>query len=468
MHLRFRNPRRIQVAPIGLTLRQFTSCAASACGLQCIRAKPACTASAAARPVRLLDKQRRIGSVESGAENQPRLAEFVALMAFTMSLVALSLDAMLPAFPDMSRDLRVMQANQIQLVVSFLFTGMAIGQLFYGSLSDAMGRKPAMYVGYCLFLAGCALCMAATQFHLMLAGRLLQGIGAAGPRTVAVALIRDRYHGPEMARVMSFILTVFVLVPVFAPALGQLILLISGWRAIFTALALLALMAMTWLATRQPETLPRAMRMPFTLRKVGAAFREVLGNRVVVVAMIIAGCVSGMFLGYLNASQQIFQVQYGLGRWFPLYFAILAIAVGCASLLNTGLVMRFGMHRLADLALSALMILSWLFLGLVWQHGGHPPLWLFMGSCLAMFFCIGLLFGNLNSIAMEPLGHVAGTAASVIGSSSTLLAVVLGYLIGHAFDGTLMPVALGFALLATLSRLLLLRVKSSWRAHPHH
>jgi DHA1 family bicyclomycin/chloramphenicol resistance-like MFS transporter len=174
---------------------------------------------------------------------------------------------------------------------------------------------------------------------------------------------------------------------------------------------------------------------------------------------VIAGCVSGSFLGYLNLSQQIFQVQYGLGARFPLYFAIMAIAVGCASLLNSGLVMRFGMHRLADLALTLMVGLSWLFLMLVWRYGGHPPLWLFVLSCLALFFAIGVLFGNLNSIAMEPLGHVAGTAAAVIGSASTLLAVALSYVIGQAYDGSLYSLAIGFAALASLSKLLMLRVK---------
>ncbi len=401
-----------------------------------------------------------------GVPGQPGLGEFVALMASTIALVALSVDAMLPAFPHMTRDLRVTEANDIQLVISLLFAGMSIGQLFYGSLSDTIGRKPAMYIGFALFIVGSLLAMTAANFHLMLAGRLLQGVGAAGPRTVAVALIRDRYRGAEMARVMSFIMTVFILVPVFAPALGQAILLVAGWRAIFAALIILAVMILIWLGVRQPETLPKALRMPFTLVQVRAAFREVLGNRVAMITMLIAGCISGTFLGYINLSQQIFQVQYNLGSQFPLYFAIMALAVGCASLLNSTLVMRFGMHHLANLALSVLLSLSWLFLLLVWRHGGHPPLWLFVTCCLGMFFCIGLLFGNLNSIAMEPLGHVAGTAAAVIGSTSTLIAVVLGYLIGHAYDGSLYSLAIAFATLATVSRLLIIRVKSSWQGKP--
>ena len=391
---------------------------------------------------------------EPAPGGQTSLGEFVALMAFAMSLVALSIDAMLPAFPDMAQDLQVTAANDIQLVVSLLFIGLAIGQLFYGPLSDSIGRKPAIYIGFVLFILGSLLSMVASDFATMLAGRLLQGIGAAAPRTVAVALIRDRFHGSEMARVMSFIMTVFILVPIFAPALGQAILLVAGWRTIFGAFIMLALATLVWLSLRQPETLPKDKRRHFTLKNITAAFHEVLMSRLAMVYTLVAGCVSGAFLSYLNTSQQIFQVQYGQGKLFPLYFGILAVSVGFASLLNSGLVMRFGMHALANRALLVMMVLTWLFLAIVWAYAGHPPLLLFMAICLALFFCIGILFGNLNSIAMEPLGHVAGTAAAVIGSVTTLLAVVLSYLVGQAYNETLFPLALAFVSLITVSVLL--------------
>jgi DHA1 family bicyclomycin/chloramphenicol resistance-like MFS transporter len=391
---------------------------------------------------------------EAAVSGQLGFGEFVALMAFSMSLVALSIDAMLPAFPDMVRDLQVSGTNDIQLSISLLFVGLAAGQLFYGPLSDSIGRKPAIYMGFVLFIAGSLLSMVAASFHLMLIGRLLQGIGAAGPRVVSVALIRDRFHGSEMARVMSFIMTVFILVPIFAPALGQGILFFAGWRTIFGSFVLLAVMTMLWLGLRQTETLPKEQRKPFTLRNIKAGYREVLLSRVSVVYTLVAGCVSGAFLGYLNSSQQIFQVQYELGTQFPLYFAVLAIAVGCASLLNSQLVMRFGMHALANRALWMMLLLSCLFLLLVWLTDGHPPLWLFMVVCLALFFCVGVLFGNLNSIAMEPLGHVAGTGAAAVGSFSTVMAVVLSFLIGRAYDGSLFPMAIGFVGLTLIAVLL--------------
>jgi len=396
---------------------------------------------------------------EAEKSGGPGFGEFVALMAFAMSLVALSIDAMLPAFPDMVRDLQVSGVNDIQLSISLLFVGLALGQLFYGPLSDSIGRKPAIYLGFVIFIAGSLLSMAATSFYLMLLGRLLQGIGAAGPRVVSVALIRDRFHGSEMARVMSFIMTVFILVPIFAPALGQGILLFAGWRTIFGSFVLLAVMTMLWLGLRQAETLPKEQRKPFTLRNIRAGYREVLLSRVSVVYTLVAGCVSGAFLGYLNSSQQIFQVQYELGTQFPLYFAVLAIAVGCASLLNSQMVMRLRMHALANRALWLMMFLSWLFLLIVWFAGGHPPLWLFMVVCLAMFFCVGVLFGNLNSIAREPLGHVAGTGASAVGSFSTVMAVVLSFVIGRAYDGSLFPMAIGFVCLTMISVLLTATVR---------
>ena len=182
--------------------------------------------------------------------------------------------------------------------------------------------------------------------------------------------------------------------------------------------------------------------------------------------MVVAGCILGSFLGYISLSQQVFQVQYELGRKFPLFFAMLAFAVGLALLLNGNLVMRFGMHRLTSVALSLLMLLSWAFLLMVWLHDGHPPLWMFVGCCLVLFFPFGILFGNLNAIAMEPLGHVAGTAASVVGSFSTLIAITLGFLIGHAYDGTLYSLAIGWFVLSTVAKLLILGVRSHWAENP--
>ncbi len=376
----------------------------------------------------------------------PPMVEFVALMALLTSLVALSIDAMLPALPMIGDDLGVVERNNTQLVISAFFLGFAVGQVFYGPVSDSFGRKPMIYVGLVLFLIGNLMSIFATDFATMLAGRVLQGIGVAGPRSVTIALIRDRFEGRAMARVMSFIMAVFILVPVIAPALGQGILFFAAWNAIFWLFVLLAVLAVSWFALRQPETLPRNRRAPFSAGRVGAAVAETFRNRAALGYMITAGFVFGGFVGYLNSAQQIFQEQYALGALFPLSFGVLALAIGAASVVNARLVMRFGMRLLSGHALLAVTALSALFFALAGSMQGHPPLWTLMVYCMAVFFCMGILFGNLNALAMEPLGHIAGVAAAAVGSLTTFMSAILGTWVGLAYDGTVLPLVGGFGL----------------------
>lgn len=379
------------------------------------------------------------------------LGEFVALLALLISLVALSIDAMLPALPEIGADLGVTRANDVQLVISSLFVGLAIGQVICGPLSDSLGRKPVIYGGIAIFLFGCLLSALASDMTVMLAGRVLQGAGAAAPRIVTVALVRDQYAGRAMARIMSLIMAVFVLVPALAPAIGQAILLASHWRAIFGFLLGLALVGLVWFARRQPETLPPARRAPLALGPLLAAFGETLGNRIALGYSLAGGAVFGAFVGYLVSAQQILQALYGLGELFPLYFAMLALAIGGASVVNARLVLRWGMRPLSRWALHGLALLSLGFFALAWSAGGVPTLWALMGYLLAGFFCIGLLFANFNALAMEPLGHIAGVGAAVVGSLQTVIAVALGALIGQAYDGSVLPLVGGFALLGLVS-----------------
>lgn len=375
-------------------------------------------------------------------------AEFVALMAMMTCLTALSIDALLPALPEIGQALSVQRENDNQLIISLLFLGLATGQMIYGPLSDSTGRRPAIYAGFGLFVVGCLLALFATSFPVMLAGRVLQGLGAAGPRIVTVAMVRDQYQGRAMARVMSFVMAVFILVPVIAPLLGQLILILANWRAIFVAYLALALVACLWFALRQPETLAPNRRLPFSLARLGRAIGQILSNRIACGYTLAAGLVSGAFIGYLNSAQQIFQQQYGLGRLFPLYFAFLALAIGSASFLNARLVMRYGMRLLSRSALLALGGLSLVFWAIAFNLTGQPPLWALMIYLLLSFFCIGILFGNLNALAMEPLGHIAGVGAAVVGSLSTFISLLLGTLIGQSYNGTILPLVGGFALLS--------------------
>ena len=370
-------------------------------------------------------------------------------MAMMMSLVALSIDTILPALPDIGRDLGAGTGNQSQLVISTLFVGFALGQIFYGPLSDSAGRKPTVYLGFGLLILGSVLSLVAGSFQLMLAGRVLQGVGVAGPRTITLALVRDQYEGRTMARVMSFVMTVFILIPVVAPTLGQGILLLAGWRAIFGFYLVLVAVVSIWFGLRQPETLPADRRIPFSVRQIGRAVREVLRNRTALGYTVAAGLVFGSFIGYLTSAQQIFQDQYGLGVLFPLYFAMTAISLGGATLLNAKIVMHQGMRRLAVASLVLLSGLSVLFLPVAWVLGGHPPLWSFMAYLLIVFFSVGILFGNLNALAMQPLGRIAGTGAAFVGSLSTFISIVLGTAVGQSYDGTILPLVGGFAIFGT-------------------
>lgn len=392
----------------------------------------------------------------SKAITGPRLGEFVAMMALMMSLVAMSIDAMLPALADIGADLGAPNENASQLVVTMIFAGLAAGQLVYGPLSDSIGRKPAIAMGYAVYVTGLLLAIFAASFPMMLAGRLLQGLGIAAPRTVSIALIRDRFEGRAMARVMSFITMVFILVPILAPSLGQAILLAADWRAIFVALLLIALASLAWFWLRQPETLPPARRAPLSAGRVGHALREVLGNRTALGYTLMAGLVAGAFQGYLSSAQQIFQFQYGLGARFPLLFAVNAAAIGLAAFTNGRLVMRYGMRAMTRLAAVVMVALSVIFVGVALVTGGRPALALFMGYLMPNFFCVGILFGNMNSLAMQPLGHIAGVGAAVVGSLSTWLATPLGAAIGQAYNGTVTPLVLGFAALG-LAALALMR-----------
>lgn len=389
------------------------------------------------------------------------LGEFVTLMALMMALVALAIDAMLPALPIIGEELGATHENDSQLIVSLLFLGMALGQLFFGPLSDSIGRKTALCAGLGLFVLGSMISLVAESFTWVLVGRFVQGLGVAGPRSVSLALIRDQYEGRAMARVMSFVMTIFILVPVIAPTLGQAILLVANWRAIFAVLAVLALMLFGWFAWRQPETLLPSHRMPFSLQRILHVSREVCTNRIAFGYTMVAGLVSGAFLGFLSSAAQIFQQQYGLGSLFPIYFAVLASAAGVASLMNANLVMRFGMRALISHAMLSLAVTSAAFFGFAFLHAGRPPLWCTMAYLLATFFAIGILFGNLNSLAMEPLGHVAGIGSALVGSISTLISVPLGILIGHSYNGTILPLVGGFAVLGALSLLVMRWIESA-------
>ncbi len=379
------------------------------------------------------------------SDGKLRLGEFVALVALMFSLVAMSIDAMLPALPAIGADLSVSDPNDTQLVVASLFFGLAFGQLLAGPLSDSFGRKPVIYAGFVLFIGGCLLSIFAPSFNWMIVGRVLQGFGAASPRIVTIAMVRDQYKGRAMARVMSFALSVFILVPALAPTMGQGILLIAGWRAIFATFLLIALITSVWFALRQPETLAPERRSAFSVRRILAAAREVCTTRVAIGHTVATGFIFASFVGYLSSAQQIFQQTYEVGEWFPAYFAVLALSIGCASIINGRLVILHGMRKISITAIYVLTGLALVFLFVAWSLDGLPPLWLFMCFFISMFFCVGLLFGNLNALSMGPLGHIAGVGAAVVGFVGTIISVPIGAAVGQAYDGTVMAIAVGLS-----------------------
>ncbi len=381
------------------------------------------------------------------------LSEFVALMATLTALAALSIDMVLPALPAIGSSLGVERSNDNQLIVSLLFLGFGLGQLFYGPLSDAVGRKPAAYVGLALFSVGCVLALTSRSFPQMLAARFLQGFGVAGPRTITLALVRDRFEGREMARVMSLITVVFILVPIVAPAIWQTVLALSGWKAIFGVYLAMSLLVTIWFAARQEETLPRGRRIPLTVSRIAAAARDVVTNRQSIGYTVAAGLVFGALIGYLTSAQQILQQEYALGSRFPLYFAMVAFSIGVASFVNASLVLRYGMHALSNWSLRGIFLVSLVFAAVASAWSGQPPLWSLMAYLMASFFGIGLLFGNLNALAMQPLGHIAGTGAAIVGGMSMLLSLVLGTAIGQIYDGTVLPLVAGFAVLSACAML---------------
>ncbi|TLU83913.1 MAG: multidrug effflux MFS transporter [Chlorobium sp.] len=390
-------------------------------------------------------------SLKKGEIPQLGFAEFISLTAMMMSLVALSVDTMLPALSEIGRDLGVIDNNSSQLIISLFFLGMASGQLLYGPFSDYAGRKPSIYVGYGLFIAGCLLSLFATTLPVMLAGRFLQGFGTAGPRIVSIAIVRDRYEGSAMARVMSFVMTVFIIIPIIAPALGQGMLLLAGWRAIFASFLILALLTLVWFILRQPETLSKEKRVPFSFKRLIGTVMIIFSNRSAMGYTVTAGLVFGFFLGYLNSAQQIFQEEYALGAKFPLYFAFLALSIGGASLFNARLVLHHTMQSLSQRALVSISALSsGFFLLALWCHG-QPPLWTLMAYLFATFFGTGILFGNLNALAMESLGKIAGIGSGVIGSLSTFISLIAGTTIGQSYNGTVLPLTAGFFMLSLAS-----------------
>ena len=396
--------------------------------------------------------------------SQPKSAsnfEFICLMALLMSLLALAIDSVLPALSQLGSDLQVAQGNDIQLVLSSIFFGMAFGLIFYGPISDSFGRKKTIYLGVSIFIIGDLISLFAVDFNMMIIGRIIQGFGAAACRVVSLAMIRDKFEGPEMGRVMSLIVMFFIVVPALAPSFGQGILWIGDWRSIFGFVFAVSLTSIIWLHFRQPETLKVENRLPFTVTAILHGVKETLSNKMSRNYMLASGFIFGSFIGYLSSSQQLLQEHYQLGEHFALYFGGLALAVGLSSFANSKLVMRYKMVNLCLISLSGLIMFSSLFLTYCLLIDYEPKIFIVMTYLSSVFFCFGVLFGNLNALAVQPLGHIAGVATSVISAIQTLISVFIGGFIGHLYNGSVIPLTIGFLTCASVSIILVLRAKQN-------
>ncbi|MCW5515301.1 multidrug effflux MFS transporter [Muriicola sp. Z0-33] len=376
--------------------------------------------------------------------------EFVALMASLMSIAALALDALLPALDIIGLAVGTTDAADNQLLIILFFFGLGIGPLLFGPVSDSIGRKPVVYMGFAMFIIASLLCVYANSLEMMIAGRILQGIALSAPRTISIAMIRDSFSGDYMARIMSFVTVVFILVPIIAPASGKYILDNYNWQSIFLAQVFFSILVAFWFWRRQPETLLKVHRTPLTGHLFTDGLKELMKHRDTIAYTLISGFIVGSFLVYLSTSQQIFQHQYDMKDEFPYIFAGLALTIGSAIFLNGTLVLRLGMRRLITISMVLFFAISLLYV-IFFNNGDNPRvgfLLLFFGL---QFFAIGFLFGNLRAIAMEPVGHIAGMAAAITGLVSTLMAVPISMLIGRYVTDSALPLFIGFLVCSSIS-----------------
>lgn len=384
--------------------------------------------------------------------------EFVALMASLMSIVALSIDALLPALPQIGDALGVVNHNDNQLLITMIFLGLGFGQLLFGPLSDSFGRKPMVYIGFVVFIIASIICVTTKNFEVMIIGRVLQGIGLSSPRSLALSMIRDSYSGDYMAKIISIVVMFFILVPIVAPTLGQFLISFFNWESIFYFNLIFGVLIMIWFLKRQPETLPKERRIKFTSSLFIDGTIEFFKHKQAVAFTFVSGFITGSFMVYLSTSQQIFQEQYNLAELFPYIFASLAISIGFATFLNSRLVVKYGMMRIAYLSCIAYAIISVLYVIIFWS-GNNPSIYVLLSFFALQFFAVGFLFGNLRAIAMEPLGHIAGIGAAINGFISTVMAVPIANYIGGFVSTSVLPLFIGFSFFGVMSLLVFIMVR---------
>ncbi len=376
-----------------------------------------------------------------------RTIEFVLIMALLTALNPLSLDAILPALSDIGHSLKVAHGNDVQLIISSMIFGMVFGEFIFGPLSDSFGRKRIILIGMGIYSLGTLLAFTSQSIEQLIIGRVIQGLGVSGPKIATRAMIRDSYSGDEMARILSLILMVVIFIPMVAPAYGQLLLNVFSWRSIFISLLVVSLLAGAWLGLRQTETLPITKRHSFSYAMLKRSFVELTQHRQFMCCTTIAGLIFGMQLLFLSIAPQIFRDLYSVDKLFAFYFGVLACSLAIALLTNSKLVIKFGMQRMIKIALLCLSLTGLGLLALTILNNGKPSFSIFLLFSFLQFFGMGIVFGNINALAMKPMGHIAGFGSSVIASLSSLIAILVAIPIGRFYSDSIMPLALGFTLL---------------------
>lgn len=384
--------------------------------------------------------------------------EFVALMASLMSIVALSIDALLPALPEIGEALGATSASDNQLLITMIFLGIGFGQLIFGPISDSFGRKPLVYIGFIVFIIASLICVTTKNYEMMLFGRILQGVGLSSPRSLSTSMVRDEFSGDYMAKILSFVVMFFILVPVVAPMFGQFLIHLFNWEAIFYFNLLFGLAIMIWFWLRQPETLPKEKRIKFTSHLFISGAKEFFKYKEAVAFTLVSGFITGSFMVYLSTAQQIFQEQYNLAEMFPYIFASLAISIGIATFLNSQLVERFGMLKIAFYSTVGYAVVSVLYV-ILFLSGQNPSIYVLISFLALQFFAVGFLFGNLRALAMQPVGHIAGVGAAINGFLSTVLAVPIAHFIGSFVKTSVLPLFIGFSVFGILSVLVFVVLK---------
>jgi len=395
----------------------------------------------------------------------PGFPEFVCMIALMMALNALAIDSMLPALPDIGDALGVASDNSRQWVITAYLLGFGGMQIVYGPLADRFGRKPILMIGVGIYVVFSLVAMLAPTFETLILARVGQGLGSAATRVLAVSIVRDRFSGRTMARVMSLSFLVFLGVPVIAPSLGQAILLVAPWEAIFGVLAFAGVALMIWAGLRLPETLHPEDRLPIEAKRIALAFREAVTNRVSIGYTLAMTAITGALFAFINSSQQIFFDVFEAPALFTTVFALIAGGIAIASVVNAKLVETLGSRMIGHTALLGFITFG--AIHLLVTLSGHETIWTFGILQACTMFCFGLLAGNFGAMAMEPMGHIAGTASSAQGFISTIIGSLIGFAIGQSFNGTVVPMtlgitacgiaALGFVLLAERGRLFVAR-----------